>query len=343
VTLFRAGSSLDDATPVSRFSLKPIWLEHGDYFLRAGSSGKALFFPVPITGYRGGPEERGTFTVTIRSPIPDSPPRLFQSLPEFASIPSGHFLMGDRKNPREPHYVWVTSFFISPFELTNGEFRLFLEDRKGYAERLNWPEQGRLWKSANTTRSTALLKPTDPEYKRFGRPDLPVVGANWYEANAYCKWLTARLGKGDWLFSLPTEAEWEKAARGPDSFDYSLGSHVSDEQVGLYNWKKNPDAEVTLVGIEESRSRYRSNRFGLSHMTGNAAEWTQSVYVAYNRDHPYEDDARNHDGTPGPRVVRGGSWYTASTAVLSVSYRETLQPEVSAPYLGFRVVARYLR
>jgi hypothetical protein len=61
-----------------------------------------------------------------------------------------------------------------------------------------------------------------------------------------------------------------------------------------------------------------------------------------NRLHPYQDDERNYDEKSGLRVVRGGSWYTASVAVLGIAYRETFQPEVSAPYLGFRIIARRL-
>lgn len=343
ITLFRAGSNLDDPMQVSGLNPESAWLERGDYFLRAGNPEKGLIYPVPVAGYRSGPGAGGAFPVTIRSRVADTPPRLLPGLPEFAFIPSGYFLLGDRLNTREPHYVWLTSYFMASFELTNGEFRVFLEDRDGYAEDSNWTEQGRAWKSAYPSRTTARLKPTDEEFKRFGAPDHPVVQVNWYEANAYCRWLTSKLGGGRWLFSLPTDAEWEKAARGPDCFDYALSAHISDAQTGLYNWRKNPTAEVTVVGIAESRSHYRPNRYGLYHMTGNVAEWTQSVYRAFSRDHPYEDDERNHDEASGSRVVRGGSWYTASVAVLYVPYRETLQPEVSAPYLGFRLVARYLR
>ena len=76
-------------------------------------------------------------------------------------------------------------------------------------------------------------------------------------------------------------------------------------------------------------------------MTGNVAEWTQSIYRPFNRQHPYvDDDDRNHDEVSGERVLRGGSWYTASIAVLYIPYRENFRPEVKAPYLGFRVVAR---
>ena len=106
------------------------------------------------------------------------------------------------------------------------------------------------------------LTADDSRYPRFGRDELPVMLVTWYEANAYCRWLTRRLGGGRWLFRMPTEAEWEKAARGPDGFDFGLGMKLSEPQSPLYNWKKNPGAEVTLVGPGEPT--YLSNQPELS-------------------------------------------------------------------------------
>jgi formylglycine-generating enzyme required for sulfatase activity len=118
---------------------------------------------------------------------------------------------------------------------------------------------------------------------------------------------------------------------------------VSDEEVGLYNWKKNPSAEITVIGEAETIRRFSPNRYGLYHMSGNVAEWTATLDRAFNRDAPYrEDDGRNREDAEGRHIVRGGSWYSASTAILYLPYRETFQPEVNAPYLGFRVVARPL-
>jgi formylglycine-generating enzyme required for sulfatase activity len=154
--------------------------------------------------------------------------------------------------------------------------------------------------------------------------------------------MTRRLGGGKWMFALPNEAEWEKAARGPDGFDYGLGNYVSDAEVALYNWKKNPGAEITVAGWNQTRAQYKPNRYGVYHASGNVAEWTQSVSRPFNRQRPFVDDDRNLDETSGQRVIRGGSWYTASIAVLSLAYRETFQPSVTAPYLGFRIVARPL-
>ena len=339
-TLFKAGKSLQDALAMPRIGGERIWLSKGNYFLEVEQSARKLFYPVPVVSYRGGPDKKGTFTVTIRSPLTDSPHGLLPDLPDFVFIPSGHFLFGDQLRVQEPHYVWLGGYFINPFEVTNAEFREFLIDRPGYSDDANWTEAGRRWKAANASHTSALLKPTDADFKRFGQPDQPVVQVNWFEANAFCDWLTKTVGKGRWIFALPTEAEWEKAARGPDNFDYGLGMNISDNEVGLYNWKKNPEAEVTVVGLQETKSKYQANRYGVYHMTGNVAEWTQSIYRTYNRQHRYvEDDDRNKDETPGERVLRGGSWYTASIAVLYIPYRENFRPEVQTPYLGFRVVA----
>ena len=181
----------------------------------------------------------------------------------------------------------------------------------------------------------------EADFKRFGQSDQPVVHVNWFEANAFCHWLTRKIGNDRWIFGLPSEAEWEKAARGPDNFDYGLGMTISDDQVKLYNWKKNPGAAVTVVGWEETQRNYRPNRYGIYHISGNVTEWTQSIYRTYNRRNPYvDDDERNHDETSGERVLRGGSWYTASIAVLYIPYRENFRPDVETPYLGFRIVAR---
>lgn len=341
VSLFKAGSGIEAAVELPEFKPDGMWLSRGNYFLKVEQANRTTFYPVPIFSYRGGPDNEGAFTVTIRPSGNQSPPRLLANLPEFSFIPSGHFLFGDHLRPSEPHYVWLTAYFISPFEVTNAEFKEFIDDPAGYKNDTNWTEGGKQWKAKNRSNATALLTPSDADFKRFGQLDQPVVQVNWFEANAFCHWLTQKIGGGRWIYGLPSEAEWEKAARGPDNFDYGLGMNISDDQVKLYNWKKNPGAEVTVVGWEESQRKYRPNRYGLYHMSGNVTEWTQSIYRTYNRQHPYlDDDDRNHDDTPGERVLRGGSWYTASIAVLYIPYRENFRPDVETPYLGFRIVAR---
>lgn len=340
-TIFKAGRDLQDAVPMPSIDEGQTWLPPGNYFLKVDDGTRTFFYPVPMINYRGGPEKDGSFSVTIRMPASNSPHGLLPDLPDYVFVPSGHFLLGDHLNPQEPHYVWLGAFFINPFEVTNAEFQGFWIDPRGYRDDANWTEAGKKWKATNSSNASALLKPADSDYKRFGQPDHPVVQVNWFEANAFCRWLTKTVGGGKWIFGLPSEAEWEKVARGPDNFDYSLGMNISDNEVKLYNWKKNPGAETTVVGLFETKSKYSPNRYGVYHMTGNVAEWTQSIYLPFNRHRPYiDDDERNHDEVSGGRVIRGGSWYTASIAVLYIPYRENFRPEVRAPYLGFRVVAR---
>ncbi len=340
--LFKAGKHLNDARGISGFNGERIWLPQGNYFLRSISPNETAYVPIPLTGYRSGPDDHGSFLVMNRRRQTERPPRLFQNLPEYVYLSSGSFLIGDRLNPRERHHVWLTGFFISPFEVTNAEFKEFVDAEDGYKDDSNWTLEGRRWKANNRSNATALLTSGSAQYKKFGRPDQPATWVNWYEANAFCKWLTKTLGQGRWQFSLPSEAEWEKAARGPDSFNYALGMSISDEELKWYNWKKNPDAAVTVVGVNDSQTAFKPNRYGLYHMSGNVVEWTQSLFRPFNREHPYTDDDRNHDDSAGLRVARGGSWYSASTALLYLPYRDAFQPEHSSQDIGFRIAARRL-
>jgi len=342
LTLYKAGKNLSDTSRVKEFTGKNVWLRPGNYFLRSDESGRTTFIPVPLTSYRCGPDKDGSFLVTIRPMLKVFPPRLSNSLPEFMYIPSGNFLLGDRQNPRETHYIWLTGYFIAPFEVTNGEFREFLNAFDGYSDAGNWTAQGRRWKSTIKSHTTALLKPTDVDYKRFGLPDQPVTWVTWYEANAFCHWMSRKFAHIKWQFSLPTDAEWEKAARGPDNLDYALSMTISDAEEELYNWRKGPDSPAPVFGIKATLSLFSPNRFGLYHMTGNVVEWTQSIDRPFNREHPYIDDERNHDNATGLRTARGGSWYSAATSYMYIPYRDSFQPEHSTQDIGFRVVARLL-
>lgn len=351
VVLYRAGDRPGDTVRLGAIEDGSEWLEPGNYFLRGGRDGRSAFYPVPLTGYRCGPDEDGAYVVTIR-PLPAIGPPDIPTLREsgaapagdgrYAYIPSGSFLIGDRQNPRERHYVWLTGFFIGRFEVTNGEFRAFLGADDGYRDDSNWTAQGRAWKTGTPPAVSALLEPGNPGYERFGRTDHPVTLVSWYEADAFCRWLTRRFAGRSWQFTLPTDAEWEKAARGPDNFDYGLSMTISDTEGGWYNWRKNPGVPVTVVGVDSTRRGFAPNRYGLYHVTGNVVEWTRSVDRAYNRDAPFADDDRNRPDTPGRRTARGGSWYSAAISYLSIPYRDAFQPEHRTQDVGFRVVAKIL-
>jgi formylglycine-generating enzyme required for sulfatase activity len=338
VSLHRAGRSLDEAAAVPMAGAST-WLPEGRYYVAAAIGERHHLFPVTLEGIGATPEQDGSWVVAVRRPSSEAPPLLDANVPEFVFVPGGYFVMGDRHNPGQTHAVWVHSFHLACFEVTNREFRAFLADPGGYDDRSNWTAEGWGWRAGGHSQATARLPPSDPRHPRFGRDDLPVMLVTWYEANAYCRWLTRRLGGGRWLFRMPTEAEWEKAARGPDAFDYGLGMELSAPQAALYNWGKNPGAAVTLVGAQDTRRGYRPNRYGVYHASGNAREWTQSVFRHYDAEQPYREDGRSLDDAPGQRVTRGGSWYSASAVRLQLAYREEFQPELSSDDLGFRVAA----
>jgi|GEM_PF-850940 formylglycine-generating enzyme required for sulfatase activity len=342
ISLYRAGGSIASATPVAAGGLS-FWLPKGRYFIQASRGGSSLYYPLQLSGYHSGPDENGAFTVTIRQVPREHPPRLFPMLPAFAFVPSGWFAFGDRQNPTERHHVWLGGFFIAPFEVTNREFASFLNDSDGYANAVNWSEEGLRWKQENKTASTAGMSVRHPEYRRFGADALPVTWVNWYEASAYCIWLTRRIGGGVWLFRLPTEEEWEKVARGPDTFDYGLSMSVSDAEFNLYNWHKNPDAETPLMDQAHTLQAYRPNRYGVYHMSGNVTEWTDSRSAYSVGSRAGSAAAKEKLGRESGRVViRGGSWYSASTATLYIPFRDSFQPEHSTQEVGFRIIARRL-
>jgi formylglycine-generating enzyme required for sulfatase activity len=338
--LYKSGTTLQRAQSVRRNLQGNTWIAAGSYFLTVQSGARTLYYPVPILGYRLGPDRDGAFLVAVR-PAPKSDPPLARSdLPAFAFVPSGHFLMGDRANPRETQYVWVPAFFIGVFEVTNGEYREFLADPAGYSADTNWTATGRDWKAQERSAASALLRPADAEYRRFGQPDQPVTSVSWFEAVSYCRWLTKSAGAGRWIYRLPTDAEWEKAARGPDGFDYGLSAGISDAETPLYNWKKNPGVPVTVIGWAETRRSFSANRYGIYHASGNVAEWTASAFRQYSRQQPYADDNRNDPEPVDRRTVRGGSWYSATTAPLYLPYRDAFHPWHNGHDVGFRIAAQ---
>ena len=133
----------------------------------------------------------------------------------MVAIPEGYFLMGDERgqdNEKPVHRVWVDGFLLGKFPVTNKEFALFVEE-SGAPEPPFWHQE------------------------MFFHLDKPVVGVSWDDALSYCHWLGKRTGKP---FRLPTEAEWERAARG-------------GLEGGLYPWADEPPSENHEVGLRSAR------------------------------------------------------------------------------------------
>src|SRR5215472_2810236 len=107
--LFEAEKNLREARQIALPGSGKLWLSEGNYFLRVEQQGGVSFYPAPLLGFRSGPDPDGTLTLTVRPTPSRVPPRCNSA--ELVYIPSGQALIGDRMNPREPHFVFVSAFF----------------------------------------------------------------------------------------------------------------------------------------------------------------------------------------------------------------------------------------
>ncbi|MCP4422889.1 MAG: formylglycine-generating enzyme family protein, partial [Chloroflexi bacterium] len=170
---------------------------------------------------------------------------------------------------------------------------------------------------------------TRPRYwndARFATPNKPVVGISWYEALAYCNWLSAKTGRP---YRLPTEAEWERTARHTDGREYPWGNEWQD---GIVNSEEAEVGKTTAVGSFPDSTA----ACGAQDMSGNVWEWCQTRYVSQE---PYRgDDGREDLSGGGGRVLRGGSWYE-DKGPSRCAARNRLDPWGRGIILGFRCCA----
>jgi eukaryotic-like serine/threonine-protein kinase len=214
---------------------------------------------------------------------------------EMVPIPGGEFLMGSdapdsHADERPPARIMVNDFLIDHVEVTNRRYRMCVE-------------------------ADVCSPPLGPAYDAVVRLDHPVALVSWRQATEYCRWAGKR---------LPTEAEWEKAARGVDGRRYPWGDRF---EAGRLN--AGHSAGLVAVGnFPEGASPY-----GVLDMAGNVWEWTSSLYRPY----PYDAaDGREDPDARGARVNRGGSWYYGAAYVRTV-YRATADHQYRRiADLGFR-------
>lgn len=156
------------------------------------------------------------------------------------------------------------------------------------------------------------------------RADHPVVGVSKVDALAYCKWLSAATGRN---FRLPTEAEWEKAARATDGRIYPWGNSFDPWRC---NTVESAKGSTTPVG---AYSKGGDSPYAVADMVGNVWEWTSTLLQPY----PYQQgDGREAAAANAKCVVRGGAWYY-SRRLARCAAREGVLPDYTSPALGFRL------
>jgi sulfatase modifying factor 1 len=221
--------------------------------------------------------------------------------PEMVFIPEGRFLMGcevGAEDERPAHMVGVSRFAIARFQTTNCLYKFFLEESN--SEPPPW------WND-----------------DRFNHPQQPVVGVSWFDAVAYCEWVAARTGKP---YRLPTEAEWERAARGGlEGKLYTWGDEPPHSQPGYGElWRNGP----------EQVGRRQPNGFGVYDISENVHEWCSDWYEK----HYYQTSPGLNPRGPDAglrRSSRGGSW-RHQIKITRVAARSSIRPEFHYSDYGFR-------
>jgi formylglycine-generating enzyme required for sulfatase activity len=230
-------------------------------------------------------------------------------LGEMITISGGTFVMGDG---RERHRLFVPEYRITKFPLTNWEYRQFI-DSGGYGNKRWWTEAG--WIEVGQHQEAPRFW-RDP---RFNAPNQPVIGLSWYECVAFCKWLSANIGQ---LVRLPTEAEWERGARGEGGSVYPWGDDPDATRLNGRGPRHRQVCATTPVGIYPTGV----SPHGLYDCVGNAWEWCAT---RWKKPFPYDigQDEWASDYLQGQslRVLRGGAWYNKWDST-SCTHRFRFQP-----------------
>jgi formylglycine-generating enzyme required for sulfatase activity len=217
-------------------------------------------------------------------------------------IPAGSFIMGDDENsPRRR--IYVDSFYLDKFEVTVGRYAAFLKSTGN----IKPPEQ---WETADLQSGA----------------DLPVVGVDWQDADSYCRWAGKR---------LPTEAEWERAARGGDEREYPWGDDApTPEHARFAQPYQTPVYKngVARVGVHDRGM----SPFGIYDLSGNVWEWVSDWHADSFR----RDDVRNPHGPDKgtSKVMRGGGWYDPAERITATK-RMYADPAQRDQEVGFRCAA----
>jgi formylglycine-generating enzyme required for sulfatase activity len=250
-------------------------------------------------------------TPAIKAVTPDRPGS-GSTAEGMTLIPAGEFLMGtdsEFKNERPRRKVFLDAFYIDRNEVTNAEYKKFVD-----ATGRRVPEMKAFWAEPINWRNGT--------YPR-GRGDHPVVLVNWHDADAYAKWAGKR---------LPTEAEWEKAARGTDGRKWPWGN----------DWdRKKCNTAESFFRSSQPVSSFPEDKgpFGNLNMAGNVTEWTSDWYseIYYSKgDNKNPRGPSKAEAKGNRKVARGGAWDSSISSYARTGCRHDFPPNTKNASLGFR-------
>jgi formylglycine-generating enzyme required for sulfatase activity len=242
-------------------------------------------------------------------------------------VKGGKFIRGSGEddadaysNEKPQREIYLDDFWIGKYPVTNEEFKEFVDDG-GYDREEFWTREGWQWREENE-----ISKPEYGHDQKWNAPNFPVVVISWHEAEAYANWLSEKTGHH---YRLPTEAEWEKAARGTKGFKYPWGEHFDKNSCNSGELGLNRTSPVGI--FPEGKSPY-----GCFDMAGNVWEWCSDRYGAeYYANSPDRNPKGPSDGAG--RVARGGCWYDYARVCRS-AIRDRRDPRLRDYALGFRIL-----
>ena len=235
---------------------------------------------------------------------------------EWCVVTEGTLLLSENnsapKNDKDQHpkALPIARFRISKYPVTNALFQAFVDEKNGYTKSHWWEYSPEAydWRKRNT----------EPRAPKFKGDDRPRESVTWYEAMAFCEWLSDKIGL---KITLPTDQQWRRAARGGDDRLYPWGNHFSVE---FANTRESKIKETTPV------TQYTNalSPFGVFDMAGNVWEWCLNSG---------SKDSRNYGGE-GFHAICGGS-YISDYQRAQIDFHFNLNPEYHFTSIGFRVVA----
>ena len=238
---------------------------------------------------------------------------------DMVLIPAGEFIMGTdseqaNADQKPAHQVYLDAFYIDKYEVTNAQFEGFIVNG-GYQDQKLWTAEG--WRFIQKNQIKTPLQHSENSVSTD--PDHPVIGVSWYEASAYATWAGKR---------LPTEAEWEKAARGTDGRIYPWGNEMDFSKLSYF-------PHVTKVQTVGSFAKGASP-YGVLDMVGSVWEWCADWY---NESYYPQGSRKSPKGPEGGeyRVLRGGGW-DSIWLQLRTSYRYCDKEDRRTYNIGFRCV-----
>lgn len=266
----------------------------------------------------------------------ESPKVVNDGFGDFVYVPAGPFKMGDNfgdgeSRERPVHTVYLDAYYVGKFEVTNADWKKFQAD-PGYDDPKFWPnnrvvpkDQSPYWTQAQNHGGATP-----------GSDNYPVLGVNWDAATAYCNWLSAKTGK---KYRLPTEAEWEKAARGTDQRRFPWGNTIDPSYANFTGAQKFDTGQLVGYYDGSKRGDFQTHNgaspYGAFDMAGNVMEWCSDWY---SRGYYSVSAKRNPKGPEkgAYRVLRGGSFFFESQDLRSYA-RSGAWPSFQAfRMVGFR-------